>query len=204
MPSEDLGTTGEERVAWEPRPVVFPTVVIPLRVMYLTAGALVGAVGLAMVAALIKAIAFSEGTPQGFSAADVSQPTLSFADRLSIFTSDGAGIVIAILVTLAVALAALADRNDNRAGRVGSLILVASSIAAAVIIALNAIMFVEVLANTRGIFLANETANKASSVISHLEPILLAVGAIGYSASRLGADWDDNPADQPLEEPGLS
>ena len=112
--------------------------------------------------------------------------------------------MIAILVALAIALAAIADRSDDRADRVGSVILVVSSVAAAVIVALNAIMFVEVLANAPGVFLANETANKASSAIGQLEPILLAVGAIGYSASRLRADWEDKAADQPVEEPEVS
>lgn len=203
MSSEDLGTMDEGSVEWEPRTVVFPTVVIPVRVLYLTAGALLGAATLAMVAGLIKAIAFSEPNPQGVSGLDISQPTLSVADRLSIFTSNGAGIVIAIIVTLAVTLAAIADRTDNRTDRVGSIILVASSLAAVVIIVLNAILFVEVLANTPGIFMANETANKASSAIDHLEPILLAVGVIGYAASRLRADWDDDGVHQSLEEPEL-
>lgn len=201
MSSEDLGTTDEGGAERASRPVIFPTVVIPLHVLFLTAGALLGAATLAMVAALIKALAYSTATPPGVSGVDVSQPTLSLADRLSIFTSGGAGTVVAIFIALAVALATIADRNDNRIDRIGSAILVASSLAAAVIIALNAIMIVDVLANTPGIFLENETANKASSAISHLEPILLAVGVIGYSASRLRADWDATAADQPVEEP---
>lgn len=201
MSSEDFGTTDEGGAERASRPVIFPTVVIPLHVLFLTAGALLGAATLAMVAALIKALAYSTATPPGVSGVDVSQPTLSLADRLSIFTSGGAGTVVAIFIALAVALATIADRNDNRIDRIGSAILVASSLAAAVIIALNAIMIVDVLANTPGIFLENETANKASSAISHLEPILLAVGVIGYSASRLRADWDATAADQPVEEP---
>jgi hypothetical protein len=196
---EKVEAEGETRLT---RPVVLPTVVVPIRVLYLTAAALVGAVGLAMVAGLIRAIAFSEPTAQGISGADVSQPSLTFADRLSIFTSEGAGITIAILVALAVALAAIAGRTEDRPERVRMMILVVSSVAAAVIVALNAIMFVEVLANTQGIFLANETANKASSAISHLEPILLGVGAILYSASRLRIDWDENATEKPLDEAG--
>ena len=203
MSSENQGPMDEDSSGWEPRPVVFSTVKIPLRVMYLTAAALLGAAGLAMISALIRAIAYSEPGP-GAGGPGISQPTLTFADRLSVFTSNGAGIVVAILVALAVALAAIADRADNRANRVGRVILVVSSLAAAVIVALNAILFVEILANAQGIFLANETANKASSAIAQLEPILLAAGAIGYSASRLRADWDDGAAGQVLEEPELS
>lgn len=203
MPGEDFGTVVEDNVDRRPRPIVFPTVVIPFRVLYLTASALLGAATVAMVAALIKAVAFSNPKPPGISGVDVAQPTLSFADRLSTFVGEGAGIVVAILIALAVALVAIAVRTDNRAGRVGSILLVTSSIGAAVIIALNAIMVVEVLADARGIFLADETANKAASVLSHLEPILLAVGVIGFSASRLRADRDEAAADQSPEEPEL-
>ena len=203
MSSEDPGTIEEDPSGREPRPIVFSTVKIPLRVMYLTAAALLGAAGLAMISALIRAITYSESS-QGSGGPDISQPTLSFADRLSIFTNNGAGIVVAILVALAVALAAIADPPDDRADRLGLVIVVVSSLAAAVIVALNAILFVEILINAQGIFLANETANKASSAIAQLEPILLALGAIGYSASRLKADWDDVSAGQVLESPDLS
>jgi hypothetical protein len=197
MSSEDLGTMDDESEERESRLVVFPTVVIPFRVMYLTAAALVGAAGLAVIAALIRAIAYMQPSPQGFSGVEVSQPPLSFADRVSIFTREGAGITIAILVALAVVVSAIADRSNDQADRVGSVLLMASTVVAAVIVAANAIMFVEVLASARGIFLAEEAANKASSAIGHLEPILLAVGAIWYSATRLRADWAENESDEP-------
>lgn len=203
MPGEELGTYNDETGQRERRPVVFPTVVIPLRVMYLTSTALVGAALLAMVASLIRAVAYSNPNPSGLigSGLDASMPTLSLADRLSIFTSDGAGIVVAILIALAAALAAIAVRTHDDADSVGSVILVVASLAAVVIIAVNAIMFVDVLANTQGIFLESETATKASSVLGHLEPMLLAVGVILYSASRFRDDGDESATGEPPEEP---
>lgn len=202
MSSEDFGIQDDEGEEWTPRPIVFPTVEIPVQVMYVTAAALVGAAGLAVIAALIRASSFSEPAPQGISGLDISQPSLSLADRASIFTSSGGGIVVSIMIALAVALLAIADRNQYPTDRVGRTVLVVASVVAGVIVAANTIMFVDVLANTSGIFLAAERANAASSAVGHLEPILVALGAGWYSAARLKAGWEENGTDQALDETG--
>lgn len=178
---------GSDR-AREPRPVVFPAVLLPARVVYFTATALLGACALTVISALIRAVSYREpsypqvGAPVGIS--EASQPPLSFADRMSIFTGNGADILIAVLIAVAVVLVAMPARPGRRAT---SLMLSISIVIAAIIVVANVIMFVEVLASAEGLFVAAQAANKTSSAISYLGPIVVAGGASWLSISRLVA-----------------
>ena len=178
---------GSDR-AREPRPVVLPAVLLPARVVYFTATALLGACALTVISALIRAVSYREpnypqvGAPVGIS--EASQPPLSFADRMSIFTGNGADILIAVLIAVAVVLVAMLARPSRRAT---SLMLSISIVIAAIIVVANVIMFVEVLASAQGLFVAAQAANKTSSAISCLGPIVVAGGASWLSISRLVA-----------------
>lgn len=194
MASEETEGIDESTRVREPRPVVFPTVVVPGRFVVATAVALLGAAGLAVIAALVRAATYRLVNPPdvgGQGGVTFSQPPLTFADRLSVFTSNGAGVTIAILVAVAVVLMALSTRPEDRPAQTPTLLLMSAIVIAALIVIANAVMFVEVVANAQGALFADEIANKGSSAIGHLEPVLVAAGAIWYSIARLNAHLRD-------------
>lgn len=177
----------------EPRPAVFPTIVLPRRIASLGSATPVGAALLVMVSAFVTAISYRQPNPPSFSGAagqalNAARPAFGFADRMSLFTSTGADIAVALLIAVG-AVASVMFRDEGSAGRLladlrRSALVVAAGLASAVVVA-NIIMAVVVLRGTNGIFIGSLSANKVSSVIGLLAPTLIASGVIVYSVSRV-------------------
>jgi hypothetical protein len=177
------------------RPAIYPLFVIPVRVANVAGLALVGSAALAMIGALIEALSYrapslsQEGLLGPSSAvSQFGQQVTSFADRLALFTTGAANLTVAILLVVAVAVVAMAARaiesDEEPFGWWRSVLATAAVLATFVALA-NLGMCAEVVGNASGQFIAQDSANKVSSVVGFLAPIMLSAGVVLYTIYRL-------------------
>lgn len=174
---------------WE-RPVVLPVFQIPTRLAAGVAWGLVVSAALAIIAALVTAVSYRQAGPPGEVVAPgvrFSQPSIGFADRLSLFTNGAGNLTVALLVVIAVLVTGMAVRQgENRSGltRRGVLLVATCAIGVLVLLA-NVAKAIVLLSNTMGQFSAYISDNKASNILALLPPSLSVAGALLYAASRL-------------------
>ena len=175
---------------WEPRPVVLPVFKIPTRLAVPVAWGLVASAALSIIAGLVGAVSYRRVIPQvGFlgPGIHISEPSVGFADRVSLFVTGAANLTVAFVVVVAVVLVAMAVRQDdgeNALTRSLALLITATVIASIVVLA-NVAQAIVILSNANGQFTAQYSANKAASILALLPPALSAAAALTYAAARL-------------------
>lgn len=193
-----------------PRPAVYPLFAIPVRVANVAGVALVGAAALEMIAALINAVSYREPSLSqagllgpGNATNLFGQQVTNFADRLTLFVRGGADLGVATLLVVAVAVVAMARRgteSDEELFGWWRLVLSAGAVLASVVAVANLGMCVEVVRNASGELIADDSANKVSSIVGFLAPITLSTAAVLYTVFRLRPSADArSPASQPTE-----
>jgi uncharacterized membrane protein YciS (DUF1049 family) len=191
------------------RPALYPLFVIPVRVANVAGVALVGSAALAMIGALIEALTYHApslsqegllGPNAGIT--EFGQPANSFADRLALFTSGGgANMTLATLLVVAVAVIAMAARGreaDEELFGWWRLVLSTAAVLATFVALANLGMCVEVVRNVSGEFIAQDSANKLSSVVGFLAPITLSAGVVLYAVLRLRSSIPSEPVSRTL------
>ena len=179
-----------ENPDWTPRPTVLPIFKVPSRVAAPAAWGLVTSAALAVVAALVNAVFYRQPPePEGFPVGvKVYQPSLGFADRVSLFDRDAASLTIALLLVLTAIVAAMAvsqDRDTDRALNRWRALLGVTVVLGTIVVLANIAQAIVILNNSAGLFTAIYSANKPSSILALLPAALGATGAVLYAFTRL-------------------
>jgi len=184
---------------WTPRPVVFPIVAIPRRLAVVVGRSLVGAAGVALIAALMRALLYRQPSPSdlgllgngggvvGFTNV-FGQPSSGFADRMALFTSSGANLAIAVLLIVALVVIAMTTDASEADGWLTAwqrFVLSTTGVIASVVVVANLVMCFEILDNAPGLLIADDASNKASSIVGLLAPIVLSAAVAVYAGARL-------------------
>jgi hypothetical protein len=187
------------------RPAVYPVFQVPLRIANLAGIALVGSAALIMIAALIEALSYrrpslSQAGLLGPAGSQFGQQVAGFSDRLALFTNAGANLDVALLLvvsTAVIAMAASGPQTDEEWLGWWRVVIVAAAVLAAFVALANLTMCVEVIRNASGEFIAEDSANKLSSVVGFLAPVALSTGVLLYTVYRLRSSTP--PEDDPGE-----
>ena len=175
---------------YEPRPVVLPVFKIPTRLAAPVAWGLAASAALSIIAGLVGAVSYRRVVPQGEflgPGIHIPEPSVGFADRVSLFVTGAANLTVALVVVLAVVLVAMAIRQDdgeNAVTRWLALLITAIVIASIVVLA-NMAQAIVILSNVNGQFTAQDSANKAGSLLALLPPVFGVAAALTYAATRL-------------------
>jgi hypothetical protein len=174
---------------WSPRPVLLPVFKIPARIAAPVGWGLLASATLSIIAALVSAVSYRRVNPPigPFSPGiHIYQPSVGFADRISLFASGAANLTVALLLVLAVILVAMAGHHDAEvpARRWQALLSTATAIASIVVLA-NVAQAIVILSNTTGQFSVQDSANKAASILAVLPPALGAGSAAAYALTRI-------------------
>jgi len=192
------------------RPAIYPLFAIPVRIANIAGVALVGSAALVMIGALIEALSYHEPSlaQQGLlvpssGVTQIGPPAGSFADRLAMFVSGGGNLTVTLLLVVSVTVIAMAARggdSDEELFGWWRLVVTAAAVLASFVALANLGMCVEVSRNAGGEFIAEDSANKLSSVVGFLGSTLLSVGVVLYAALRLRSSiLPDEPDDADLE-----
>jgi hypothetical protein len=165
-----------------PPPALYPRVTVPAGLAGTAGAVCVGADALMLVQATLTATLTSYSSPF-YSRV----PSPSFVGRLALFTTGGADLTVALVLTVGVVILAMAAPHQKaevlggheRALAVGALVI------AAIVVLANAATCIEVLANIQSALRALGNPNRASGALELLAPMTLAVGSALYVASRL-------------------
>jgi len=188
-----------EESEWKPRPVALPVFKIPSRLAEPVSWGLAVSAALSILAGLVGAISYRRVNPQvGFLAPGVhiSQPSVGFADRVSLFVTAAANLTVALLVVVAVVLVAMAVHQDEGGNSVPRwlALLITTTVIASIVVLANVAQAIVILSNANGQFTAQYSANKAASILALLPPALSAAAALTYAASRMRTSHQ--PSDQ--------
>lgn len=175
-----------------PRPAVYPRVTVPAGLAATVGAVCIGADVLVVLQALLTAVLTSYSSPFY---SPVAYP--GFAGRLALFTTGGAGLTGALVLTVGVVVLAMAAPHQDadvlggheRALAVGALVV------AAIVVLANVATCTEVLANVQDGLRAMGNPSRASGALGLLAPMTLAAGDGLYVVGRLRRRL-------PLDEPG--
>jgi hypothetical protein len=124
------------------------------------------------------------------------EPSIGFADRISLFAGRAASLTVALLVVVAVMVVAMAVDWDGESGgpvRHWSVLLGATTAIGSIVVLANVAQAIVILSNSTVALPIPGSANKVSSILSLLPATLSATAALLYAVTRLRAFGDESP-----------
>jgi hypothetical protein len=146
------------------------------------------AVALALVQALLRVVLAYAPSGIGGDAAIVQvNPYSGFAAKLALFSTDGAGLTVAVVLLVAVVVLAATGPGPDAHGpqRYTRALAMGALVLAAVTVVANAAAAVEVLADSQGALQVIANEDRAAGVLGFLSPLVISAGAGLYVAARL-------------------